>query len=169
MLSLMAAAYYGKGDMEKDDNFLQRINPYTSLVYHSPEILQELHMIKFELTKEIYEAVLYGYVHLEKIPEATKVVDENLSWENDLYGSLIEALAARDNLDYVLGKNGEVHLNRPMKNKRRAKRQWRATSTKKRKEVWRRSSLAHSLRFLGQSSAFFPGQIKDLRLLCYAT
>ncbi|KAK7236577.1 hypothetical protein RIF29_45446 [Crotalaria pallida] len=25
-----------------------------------------------------------------------------------------------------LGKNGEVHPNRPMKNKRRAKRQWRA-------------------------------------------
>lgn len=27
---------------------------------------------------------------------------------------------------FSLGKNGEVHPNRPMKNKRRAKRQWRA-------------------------------------------
>nr|GLL21573.1 hypothetical protein NitaMp087 [Ipomoea trifida] len=58
-----------------------------------------------------------------------------------------------------LGKNGEVHPNRPMKNKRRAKRkrQWRAKRMRNghgEKEVWRRSSRAHSLRFLGQKLSF---------------
>ncbi|GJZ50874.1 eukaryotic aspartyl protease family protein [Tanacetum coccineum] len=72
MLSLMAIAYCGKRDTEKGDNFLQRINHYTSQTYitvqeyktvdvnHIERILQELHMNKFELTKEIYEAILYG-------------------------------------------------------------------------------------------------------------
>ncbi|KAL5711143.1 NADH:ubiquinone reductase (H(+)-translocating) [Ranunculus cassubicifolius] len=51
---------------------------------------------------------------------------------------------------FLLGKNGEVHPNRPMKNKRRAKRQWRA-------KLWRRSGRAHSLRFLGPKQ-FSPGR-----------
>ncbi|CAI9089813.1 OLC1v1024453C1 [Oldenlandia corymbosa var. corymbosa] len=71
-----------------------------------------------------------------------------------------------------LGKNGEVHPNRPMKNKRRAKRQWRAKRMRnghKEKEVWRRSSRAHSLHFLGpkQCSLSWPNQ--GLGASCYAT
>ncbi|KAK7373335.1 hypothetical protein VNO80_06738 [Phaseolus coccineus] len=64
----------------------------------------------------------------------------------------------------LLGKNGEVHPNRPTKNKRRAKRQWRAKRMRNahgEKSVWRISSRAHSLRFLGpkQCSLSWP---KDL-------
>ncbi|KAI3772884.1 hypothetical protein L6452_04078 [Arctium lappa] len=71
-----------------------------------------------------------------------------------------------------LGKNGEVHPNRPMKNKRRAKRQWRAKRMRNghgEKEVWRRSSRAHSLRFLGpkQCSLSWPNQ--GFGASCYAT
>lgn len=35
-------------------------------------------------------------------------------------------LDVRQPFQFELGKNGEVHPNRPMKNKRRTKRQWRA-------------------------------------------
>ncbi|CAI9115420.1 OLC1v1016320C1 [Oldenlandia corymbosa var. corymbosa] len=71
-----------------------------------------------------------------------------------------------------MGKNGEVHPNRPMKNKRRAKCQWRAKRMRnghEEKEVWRRSSQAHSLRFLGpkQCSLSWPDQ--GLGASCYAT
>ncbi|KAJ9535913.1 hypothetical protein OSB04_un000929 [Centaurea solstitialis] len=68
-------------------------------------------------------------------------------------------------LPVTLGKNGEVHPNRPMKNKRRAKRQWRAKRMRNghgEKEVWRRSSRAHSLRFLG------PKQCKLTPVQCLA-
>lgn len=73
---------------------------------------------------------------------------------------------------FLLGKNGEVHPNRPMKNKRRAKRQWRAKRMRNghgEKSVWRRSSRAHSLRFLGpkQCSVSWPNQ--GFGASCYAT
>ncbi|KAH9659198.1 AIR carboxylase [Citrus sinensis] len=59
-----------------------------------------------------------------------------------------------------------------VKNKRRAKRQWRAKCMRNghgEKLVWRRSSRAHSLCFWGQSSAVVPGQIKNLGLLATPT
>ncbi|KAH9783654.1 SWIM-type domain-containing protein [Citrus sinensis] len=59
-----------------------------------------------------------------------------------------------------------------MKNKRRAKRQWRTKRMRNghgEKSVWRRSSQAHSLRFWGQSSVVVPGQIQDLGLLATPT
>lgn len=73
---------------------------------------------------------------------------------------------------FELGKNGEVHPNRPMKNKRRAKRQWRAKRMrnghgKKERSVegGRRSVGLIPFASWAQSSAVFPGQIKDLGLL----
>ncbi|KAA0043458.1 NADH-ubiquinone oxidoreductase chain 2 [Cucumis melo var. makuwa] len=68
-------------------------------------------------------------------------------------------------LKLELGKNGEVHPNRPMKNKRRTKGQWRAkrmagTDTDPNQCG---EELIWSLIFSpwAQSSAVFPGQIKD--------
>uniref|UniRef100_A0A6N2L9J8 Uncharacterized protein n=1 Tax=Salix viminalis TaxID=40686 RepID=A0A6N2L9J8_SALVM len=72
----------------------------------------------------------------------------------------------------VLGKNGEVHLNRPMKNKRRTKRQWRAKRMRNghgEKEVWGRSSRAHSLRFLGPKQCSLSWSNQGFGASCYAT
>ncbi|KAL0277938.1 UNVERIFIED_CONTAM: NADH-ubiquinone oxidoreductase chain 2 [Sesamum radiatum] len=71
-----------------------------------------------------------------------------------------------------LGKNGEVHPNRPMKNKRRAKRQLRAKRMRNghgEKEVWRRSSRAHSLRFLGPKQCSLSSPNQGFGASCYAT
>ncbi|KAJ6741231.1 hypothetical protein OIU79_001197 [Salix purpurea] len=71
-----------------------------------------------------------------------------------------------------LGKNGEVHLNRPMKNKRRTKRQWRAKRMRNghgEKEVWGRSSRAHSLRFLGPKQCSLSWSNQGFGASCYAT
>ncbi|CAN8222003.1 unnamed protein product [Cochlearia groenlandica] len=62
--------------------------------------------------------------------------------------------------------------NRPMKNKRRAKRQWRAKRMRSRhgeKEVWRRSSRAHSLRILGPKQCSLSWPNKGFGASCYAT
>lgn len=71
---------------------------------------------------------------------------------------------------FELGKNGEVHPNRPMKNKRRAKRQWRAKRMrnghgKKEKKFGGEAAELIPFASWAQSSAVFPGQIKDLGLL----
>ncbi len=66
---------------------------------------------------------------------------------------------------FSLGKNGEVHPNRPMKNKRRTKRQWRAKRMRNRhgKKSVEKTELIPFASW-AQSSAVFPGQIKDLGL-----
>ena len=72
---------------------------------------------------------------------------------------------------FELGKNGEVHPNRPMKNKRRAKVGWNegARSTfgrrTKKKKCGVEGDELIPFPFWAQSSAVFPLTIKDLGLL----
>ncbi|WMV24501.1 hypothetical protein MTR67_017886 [Solanum verrucosum] len=71
-----------------------------------------------------------------------------------------------------LGKNGEGHPNRPMKNKRRTKRQWCAKRMRNghgEKEVWRRNSRAHSIRFLGLKHCSLSWPNQGFGASCYAT
>ena len=70
---------------------------------------------------------------------------------------------------FFLVKNGEVHPNRPMKNKEESKapmaREAHAERARRKKSVEEKQPELIPFASWAQSSAVFPGQIKDLGLL----